>query len=84
MEKRYAIWINSGRMVQPAGGQWLMRNGNTIASFDSFTEAYDHLFALGYRFAESHEPGRPTGYVAQNPRWWDEGIDRAERALGVE
>ncbi len=79
MEKRYAVWVN-GRLANP--GQWLMKNRDEIRSFDTIEEATRFLVALGYEDSTEARPG--TAYAAENPRWWNDGVDRAELALGVQ
>ena len=84
MEKRFAIWVNSSRMTYPIGGEWMTTRPGVIRSFDTIEEATRYLLACGYEDTTEVKPGRATAYAAQNPRWWDDGIDRAERALGVQ
>lgn len=80
MEKRFAVWVN-GRLANR--GQWLMKNAREIRSFDTVTEATAFLTTLGY--VDSTDASRPgTAYAAHNPRFWNDGVDRAERALGVQ
>jgi len=82
--KEFAIWVNSSRLTQPAGGEWLMLNRTTVRSFATMAEGKAHLEALGYEDTTEVKPGRPTAYVARNPQWWNTGVDHAERALGVQ
>lgn len=79
MERRYAVWVN-GRLANP--GQWLMQNARDIRSFDTIEEATAFLEALGYTNSTEARPG--TAYAAHNPRFWNDGVDRAELALGVQ
>lgn len=78
--KRFAVWVN-GRLCYP--GQWLMLNRDTVRSFDTIEEAAAFLTALGY--IDSTDASRTgTAFVARNPQFWNEGVDRAEQALGVQ